>query len=135
MGRSRIRFRPDAQATFERIGMSAVKRAAKVTAERANANVIRKNRVDTGKMSRSFKTGRSPLSRPGHPVVRVSSKLPYTKYQEFGTRAHGPKNAKALRFKPKGSNVYVFAKWVRGVQPGHFLRDARRALRRQDFLR
>jgi hypothetical protein len=35
-------------------------------------------------------------------------------------------------FTPKGGNGLVFAKWVRGVTPGHFFRDAMRDARAAD---
>lgn len=68
-----------------------------------------------------------------HSKVAVGTPVPYVKYQEFGTRAHGPVRAKMLRFRPKGSAEYVFAKWVRGVQPARFMRKALAALRPSDF--
>lgn len=64
----------------------------------------------------------------------VGSNQPYTIFQEKGTRAHGPVRARFLVFTPKGSNVTVFAKWVRGVTGAHFLRNAVNAATVQDFL-
>ena len=41
-------------------------------------------------------------------------------FQEFGTPAHGPVTAKALRLKLKGSNKFIFRKWVKGIQGKEF---------------
>lgn len=132
--RARIRLNSNAQRERERLVKKAVELAAQRTAVRANSNVLRRGRRKTGKLARSFKTKRSPLSTPLLFKVRVYSDLPYTGFQERGTRAHGPVKASRLVFKPKGSQTFVFAKWVRGVKPGNFLSDARRALRPEDFL-
>lgn len=136
MARLTIRLKPSAfvEGKVEELSKTAVRRAARRTASRANINVIRKDRVDTGRLAKSFVTREVSTTVPGIHKVRVYSRAPYAVYQERGTRAHGPKRAKFMRFKPKGSNVYVFAKWVRGVPPGNFLRDAKRALTREDFL-
>lgn len=58
----------------------------------------------------------------------------YAWYQERGTRAHGPRTAKAMRFKPKGSNKYIFATWVRGVPASNYMRRAMNSLRVTDFV-
>jgi hypothetical protein len=59
----------------------------------------------------------------------------YAKYQEFGTRAHGPKRAKFMVFQIRGSGPLIFAKWVRGVTPAHFMRDAIQAVKASDYAR
>lgn len=119
---------------IDKLTKTAVRRAARRTAARANQNVLKKGRVATGKLSRSFLTREAVSSQPGVFKVRIYSRSKYAIFQEKGTRAHGPVKASRLVFKPKGSQTFVFAKWVRGVKPGNFLSDARRALRPEDFL-
>lgn len=112
----------------------AAYRAAQKLRGRAMSNIRRLGRVNTGNMLKSLQVRRL---NPGPGTLArysVSSTAFYARFQEEGTRAHGPVRAKFLRFKPKGSSTYVFAKWVRGVKPGYFMRDAARAAKAEDFL-
>jgi hypothetical protein len=58
----------------------------------------------------------------------IVNRVPYVNYIEFGTAPHVilPKRALALRFKPKGSSKYVFAKRVQhpGTRPYRMLKRA-----------
>ena len=47
-----------------------------------------------------------------------------TIFLENGTKDHGPKNAKFLRFKSEKTGGWVFCRWVRGIQPRPFMRVA-----------
>src|SRR5205823_4691067 len=38
-------------------------------------------------------------------------------FLQFGTPWHGPVTAKALKFQPKGSNSFIFRKYVKGINP------------------
>lgn len=107
--------------------------AAQTTVRRIRENITRLGRIDTGQMLNEW-TIRSDVTGL-HPRMFISSGAPHMLYQERGTRAHGPRTAKFMVFTPKGSNRVVFAKWVRGVKPGHFVRDAYRALSVSDFVR
>lgn len=110
-----------------------VQQAAEITKGRVQSNIQHLGRVDTGKMRNNIvveKVSGVPLN----PVYRVRSTEPYTLYQEHGTRAHGPVQAKMLRFRPKGQAAFVFAKWVRGINPGNFFRNALSQLSVRDFL-
>jgi HK97 gp10 family phage protein len=107
----------------------AVARAAGRTRDRAKQNLSR--RVDTGHLRQSIVSQRTE-SITGV-TYQVGSPLPYAIFQEKGTRDHGPRNFKFMRFKPKGSSTFVFAKHVRGVQAANFLADALRSLTPADF--
>lgn len=63
----------------------------------------------------------------------VTANAPYASFQEFGTGPIVPVRAKVLRFKPKGSNVFIFRPRTRGVPAVHFMRDAARSLTVADF--
>lgn len=112
----------------------AVNRAAEVTAKRAKANILKAGRVDTGQMLSKVKVVKqaSPSMEPNAQVV---VDVPYAMFQERGTKAHGPTRGRFLVFVPKGGQKFVFAKWVRGVTPAWFMRDAIGALRVSDFER
>lgn len=111
----------------------SVSRAANVSRDRVKQNMRRSGRRDTGAMYNGV-TATGPSGPRMNPRARVNSGPDYTTYQEFGTRAHGPVRAQFLRFQPKGSSSFVFAKWVRGVTPGNFFKDALAAVTPGDFL-
>ena len=136
MAKVSFRLRLDAKATLsyvEQQSAKAARRAARLTAQRARANVSRAGRIDTGRMRQSIEV-HTENRRRLHPAYVVGPRVAYAKYQEHGTRAHGPKNAKVMRFTPKGSNKVVFAKWVKGVKPAHFMRDALNSVKVRDFV-
>lgn len=108
---------------------AAVRRAAQKTAGRARNNIVRSNRWRTGRMHDSVQSVRIAPQ-----TYRVFSNVPYAHFQEYGIGPVYPKRAKALRFKPKGSNVYVFAQRTRGFEGAYFLTKAYRAIKVEDFL-
>lgn len=59
-------------------------------------------------------------------LIRLTNKSKYAKFIEFGTRAHGPKRARFLRFVGRNGAV-VFARRVRGIKPRKFLYRATNA--------
>lgn len=111
----------------------AVQQAAEISRDRYKANLRADDLINTGKLINSITTATVPRGALS-PAVAVGSPLDYVKYPEFGTRAHGPVRAKALRFKPKGSSSFVFAKWVRGVKPYGFARRTLDQIRPNDFM-
>ena len=117
---------------------AAARRAAEATRDRTRANIVRSGRVGTGAMAASI-VMRDVTVDPLRPTFEVGPKrgsraTRYFRYQEQGTQAHGPVTAQALRFRPRGSRVFIFRKWVRGVVAGHFLRRATRSIRARDYL-
>lgn len=133
---SRVRLRIDKgklTAVVQPMTIHSVRKAGERTKLRARANIMAANRFGTGKMATEMQVKEIPGQPPLWPKVAVGSPVDYVKYQEFGTRAHGPVKAKFLRFKPKGSSTFVFAKWVRGVTPARFMRKAIDQLRPDDF--
>lgn len=126
---STIRRRLDQETSF------SAKTAADRTASRVKANIQRKRRIDTTAMYRSIKATET-VNTPTRSTWTVSSDVFYTILQEKGrTRRIYPKRAKVLRFKPKGSNVFVFARSVGGFPPGNFFKDAFSSLSARDFRR
>lgn len=87
--------------------------------------------VDLGALKASI--GMSTLHTRQKTVIRIGTNLQYGLYQELGTGVYGPKHrrirpkrAKFLRFKPKGSKDFVFARSVAGSPAHHYLRRALR---------
>lgn len=130
MARVRVQIdRARVNQLFTEARNEASRNGAMSASRKVKENITRKDRIDTGAMRNRVGARKG---REGWWMVQGGA--PYTSYQEFGTRAHGPVRAKYLRFQPKGKNYFVFAKWVRGVKPGNFFRDAMRSLRVSDFL-
>lgn len=66
-------------------------------------------------------------------ILRVGSDLHYARYIAQGTGIYGPRGVpirpvhrKMLKFKPKGSKTFVFARQVKGSPPNPHLIDALR---------
>lgn len=107
--------------------------AAQKMRGRAISNIRSSGRVDSGRMIAGLQV--RVVSRAGLGVAyQVYSSAPYTVYQEFGTRGHGPRTANFMVFTPKGGGGVVFAKWVRGVTPALFMTRALQAARAADAL-
>lgn len=110
----------------------AVRRAAGITRDRAKRNLTADGSVDTGRLRQSVRYQRLPAS--GRTVnYEVGTDVFYGIFLEKGTRAHGPRRARVLRFKPKGSNTFVFAKRVRGIRATRWLTRALQRLSIKDF--
>jgi hypothetical protein len=91
-------------------------------------------RIDSGRLRSSVTT--VMVERNGDLAVLIGTNVRYARYVHDGTGIYGPrrqmirpKRAKLLRFKPKGSSRYVFAKQVRGMVPNMFLVSALSAAR------
>jgi hypothetical protein len=130
-----IRFKMNEQE-FRRMQQSgtisrAVERAAGTVRDGAKRELTGQGRIDTGLLRQSIVTRRVSSSRGV--FYEVGSPLEYAIYQHEGTKAHGPRHARYLRFKPKGGGDFIFAKFVRGVRPSKFLTKALARLTVNDF--
>jgi hypothetical protein len=109
------------------------RRAAQRTKVRIQGYIRQQGRVRTGAMVRSIRT--SPRrSGPNRSAYSVTSGLPYTKFQNDGIGPVVARPGSVLRFKPKGSNVFIFRPRTRGFTGGHFFEKAQNAIRLTDFL-
>ena len=135
MASSKFKFRvyPSASVTIAGLADDAAARAAEATRRVARANIKAAGRVDTGEMGAGMRVEKvsGPELEPRYKITPGGTG--YAKYQEFGTRAHGPKRAKRLVFQIRGKGPVIFAKWVRGVTAAHFMRDAVQAVRASDY--
>lgn len=135
MVKVRASVRLDGKATVEIVsGMAnrAAYNGAQRMAGRVRENIRAAGRVNTGRMVSSVKATRDTRDRL-NPAYIVGPRVAYAKYQDLGTRGHGPVRAKFLRFKPKGSDKFVYAKWVRGVPAAHFMAKAVASTHLSDF--
>jgi hypothetical protein len=132
-----LNIKIDANAVRRVVGRSVTVTAshgARVAAARAQNNIKVTGRVDSTAMYRGM-TIEQVTSDPMRAAYLVYTPVPYAIFQELGTRAHGPKRAPRMVFKPKGQQMFVFAKWVRGVEPAYFMTNALKSLSVKDFLR
>lgn len=91
-------------------------------------------RIDTGRLRASGHT--QVVMSEGQPAVIVAFPVRYSRWVHDGTGLYGPrrtlikpKHATRLRFKPRGSRRYVYAKAVKGMKPNRFLLNALKAAR------
>jgi hypothetical protein len=135
MARTTVTFTIDQRAVdllIEDVGTSSARRAAQRTRDRARQNLAAAGRIDTGDLSRSI--GYWLTRRSGRVVsFDVGSPLDYAGHQEHGTRGSVARPGHYLRFKPKGSNVFIFRKRVQGFPGAHYLRDAINSVSASDF--
>lgn len=108
--------------------------AARITRNRARAAARRRGLIQSGRGIESI-----TYERKGEPSLRTTYHVwPtewYMRLQEVGyPHRIYPKRARALRFKPKGSSVFIFAAYTRGVPAQHFMREARNAITPEDFV-
>ena len=107
-------------------------RAAGRVRDQAKRNITADGTVDTGRLRASIE-GTRWRGRTGV-WYEVGSRLYYARWIHDGTRDHGPVRARMLRFKPKGSGVFVYARRVRGIKGTKYLTRALQNLRVSDFL-
>lgn len=126
------------RATLKKImvkaSQDATKRAGDVTARRVRSLITSRGRVRTGAWRRSIKVRRISPYR-----VEVYSDLPYSNFQEEGTRPHVIKPRRmggVLVFEwPKaGGTVYLRRVNHPGFKGAHVFRDAAARLTLRDFL-
>lgn len=116
-----------------RISHEAGERAAVITVARVRGNILADGLVNSGELLHSIQYEDRTID-PLKPSFRVFSDDPKAKYPEYGTSGATARPGHVLRFKPKGSTIYVFAKRVRGIRPYHFFLRAFRQLSKRDFL-
>lgn len=134
MARARVQYQlGPATAVIGEIVDEATYRAAQRVRGRAMSNIRSLGRVDTGEMIRGLQVRKTGASQPLWPQYTVESTARHTGWQEDGTRAHGPVRADFLVFQIRGAGPVIFAKWVRGVPPGHFMRRAMDSATVADF--
>jgi len=96
-----------------------VRRVAAQARDRAKLNLTADGSVDTGRLRNSVQYQRFPSSR--RPInYQVGTNVDYGIFLERGTRDHGPRTAKVLRFRGR-NGAFVFAKRVKGIKATRWL--------------
>lgn len=114
--------------------MPRARNAAIIAAFRARGEVIRMNRVRSGEMARSFRVRRT-RSGPDRTWYYVENTARHYDWQARGVGPIYPVRAKRLRFRPKGSGIFVYALRTPGHPGGRFLEKAARSIRFRDFVK
>ena len=116
------------------VSNAASQRAAYRVRDRAKANLTSASRVNTGKLRDSIKATRT-MQTPTVSTWSVGTDLFYAGWQEYGRGPVRPIRAKVLRFRPRGSSVFIFRPYVGPAEGVHYLRRAYQATTIQDFIR
>ena len=118
------------------VAQDMLRRGLKVetAAKRNLGGVGGPRRVDTGRLRASIST--QLVTRNGVPAVIVGTNVFYALWVHNGTGIYGPahrlirpKVARRLKFKPSGSTRFVYARFVVGMKPNPFLKNALPAAR------
>jgi len=124
MARTRVRITLDRKAVARLKGPGGavdneVRRVAAQARDRAKLNLTADGSVDTGRLRNSVQYQRFPSSR--RPInYQVGTNVDYGIFLERGTRDHGPRTAKVLRFRGR-NGAFVFAKRVKGIKATRWL--------------
>ena len=122
------------RSAFVRTVGSVTDRKTRGTAEsvrrHAIANINSLGRVHTGRM-KDIRVRKVGTRVPESAAYETYTTAPWVRFQEFGTRAHGPRRARYMVFRIRGRGPLIFAKWVRGVTPGRFMSNALESARRE----
>lgn len=129
-----ITMRPEGvRGLVKEFGEGPLRKAATITAKRAQIYLLQEGRVRTGALHESIKA-RPAQPRNGMPVWEVGSLLPYAIYQEFGIGPVVARKGKVLRFTPKGGGIAIYRPRSRGFRGARFMERAFYALRSEDFV-
>jgi hypothetical protein len=86
-------------------------------------------RVDTGRLRASITV--QLVRRMGYPAVRIGTNVKYGMWVHDGTGLYGPRHSyiypktkRYMRWRPKGSQGYVYAKRTKGMRGNPFLTEA-----------
>lgn len=121
------------EAALSAMSRDAVMRGANKYRERIRREILDSGRVNTGEMMAKIEVVPLPPTR-GSARAIVRPRAQHFLYQDQGTRAHGStRPGGVLRFMPKGATSFVFAKRVRGVRAGWFMRKAALKMKAEDF--
>lgn len=119
-------------ALRQQVSNETATRAAKVTRDRAKANLAAAGRINTAALWHSIHY-RQIRSLPKGSAYMVGSTLPYAIFQEEGI---GPVHARpggVLRFRPVGQQGFIFRPRTKGFKGAFYLRHALDALTERDF--
>lgn len=128
-----VEVSPEAGAELETLVDARMLALAGRVRDSAKAILTQEGRVDTGALRQSIIT-QLVEKTPSSITYAIGSPLPYAIYQELGVAGPVlPRRAKVLRFKPKGSGQFVYARSTKGFKGAHYLTRALLALGPADW--
>lgn len=107
----------------------AAQKASEAFIKKAQRGILALGRVQTGDMLNGWE--KREEGPPLAPIVTVHATVPYTIYQERGTRGSQARPGRFLRFSVGGR--MVFTKKTGPIAAGNFMRDAIEGIRLSDF--
>lgn len=111
---------------------AASAKAAHKLRQRIRTEILASGRIDTGEMMERIDVHKT-VPHPKQGRYRVVPKTKQFKFQNDGTRGSHAKPGRALRFKPKGSSVFIFRKKTGPIPAAHFLEKAKRRMTPHDW--
>lgn len=122
------------QRVLKDMADAASERAAKKLRMRIREEIMISGRIDTGEMMERIDVEKVP-PRPRQGRYRVKPRTKQFIFQDQGTRGSHARPGSALRFKPKGSSVFIFRKKTGPIPAAHFLEKAKRKMTVHDWGR
>lgn len=133
MGRVKVKIhRGRLEARLMYLSQKAANNAAENYKTKIQSAILQSGRIDTGRMVNDINVVPAPL-----PFMAVAKVIPMTEhflYQDRGTKGSEARPGSALRFKPKGSTVYIFRKKTGPIPPGNFILKARALMSPMDYV-
>ncbi len=133
--------KPVAIAVVSQMTRKSAYDGAQKTRGRVMKNIHRLGRIDTARMINQLQVRRDDKPNPlliGYTVATNATDprtgFPYPIVQEKGSRGHGPKTAPFMVFHSRKTGRVIRTKYVNGVTPGNFFKDALADARVWDFV-
>lgn len=120
------------EAVMQAKSQQAARKGADAYRERVRQEILTSGRVRTGGMFLNIEVT-EVAPKPGEARVAVTPKSRHFRYQNDGTRGSVAGPGRVLRFKPKGSSMFIFRRRTRGVPAARFLEKAKAKMRAEDF--
>lgn len=115
------------------IAEAASERAAKNLRAKIREEIIMSGRIDTGEMMERIDVDHAVPHGPNQRRWAVRPKTKQFRFQDRGTRGTPYRPGQVLRFKPKGSGVYIFRKSSGPISAAHFLKKAQARMSAKDW--
>ena len=115
-----------------KMSQDASERAAHKLRERIRAEIIQSGRILTGEMMERIDVERA-IPHPFEGRAHVQPKTKQYHFQDDGTRGTPYRPGRILRFRPKGSGVFIFRRSTGPITAARFTDKAARKMRPHDW--
>jgi len=115
------------------IAEAASERAAKNLRQKIREEILLSGRVLTGEMMEKIDVDQAVPHGPKQRRWAVRPKTKQFRFQDQGTRGVPYVKGRVLRFKPKGSGVFIFRMSTGPISPAYFLKKAKARMSASDW--